>query len=171
MWQRHLTALDDSALLDPALGGVDTTTRLKTVWQVRSLALALEKPLGDGACGTAFKEFNHAIAPSAVRLSVRTKVEQNNDDPCQVPETSGYKGLENQLYRVEIHELKTNGSAKNWKWSRENGSVVSRLLKIDQSNNQLTVGSLGRDDVLGFAQDQWVEILDDALELEGKPAS
>lgn len=36
-WQRHLTALDDPSIREQALGadGPDTTTRLKTVWQVK----------------------------------------------------------------------------------------------------------------------------------------
>ncbi|EPY05753.1 Pectine lyase [Paenibacillus alvei TS-15] len=57
-WQRHLTALDDPAIREQALGadGPDTTTRLKTVWQVKimsvkpdfcSLITALEKVESD----------------------------------------------------------------------------------------------------------------------------
>ena len=51
--------------------------------------------------------------------------------------------------------------------SRENGSVVTTLGRID--GQELTVGDLGPDDVLGFAPGQWVEIADDAVELEGLP--
>ena len=40
VWQRHITALDDKLLREVALGGPDTTTRLKTVWQVKALPLA-----------------------------------------------------------------------------------------------------------------------------------
>ena len=35
VWQRHLTALDDPGILEVALGGPDTATRTKTVWQVK----------------------------------------------------------------------------------------------------------------------------------------
>ncbi len=35
VWQRHLTALEDPGLREVALGGPDTTTREKTVWQVK----------------------------------------------------------------------------------------------------------------------------------------
>ncbi|MBI2925743.1 MAG: hypothetical protein HYY24_08570 [Verrucomicrobia bacterium] len=167
VWQRHLTALEMPALLDAALGGVDTATRAKTVWQVRSLALSGGVP--SGACAADIPEYNSKTALSRLRLKAQTQEKPKQDDPCQVPETVGYSGLENQLYRVEIHEVNNDGTAKNWKWSRENGSVVSRLLKIDKAKKQLTVESLGRDDVLGFVPDQWVEILDDALELEGNP--
>ena len=40
VWQRHVTALDDKLLREVALGGPDTTTRLKTVWQVKVLPIA-----------------------------------------------------------------------------------------------------------------------------------
>src|SRR4051794_16653622 len=37
VWQRHLTHLDDPLLRETALGGPDTATRAKTVWQVRGV--------------------------------------------------------------------------------------------------------------------------------------
>ena len=37
VWQRHVTVLDDRLLREVALGGPDTTTRIKTVWQVKAL--------------------------------------------------------------------------------------------------------------------------------------
>src|SRR3954469_16094061 len=40
VWQRHVPALDDARLREVALGGPDTTTRLKTIWQVRVLPVA-----------------------------------------------------------------------------------------------------------------------------------
>src|SRR6266567_3592518 len=44
VWQRHLTALDDSSIRDQALGsdGPDTTTRVKNVWQVKVLPVTLD---------------------------------------------------------------------------------------------------------------------------------
>ena len=167
VWPRHLTALEVPSLLETALNGVDTSTRVKTVWQVRILGLGGAMP--DGNCSADIPDYNEAIAPSAIRLSAQTELTPSSDDPCQVPEASGYKGLENQLYRVEIHELNGDHSPKSFKWSRENGSVVTRLRSVDPAKKQLTVESLGRDEALGFAEGQFVEILDDALELQGTP--
>ena len=39
-WRREITALDDRHIREVALGGPDTSTRLKTVWQVRFLPVA-----------------------------------------------------------------------------------------------------------------------------------
>ncbi|MGE6737741.1 DUF6519 domain-containing protein, partial [Streptomyces sp. NPDC059900] len=49
--------------------------------------------------------------------------------------------------------------------SRENGSVVTGVTRIDGA--EVTVADIGPDDVLGFAPGQWVELTDDAIELEG----
>jgi hypothetical protein len=35
VWERELTAIEEPSLLEPALRGVDTTTRMQTVWQVK----------------------------------------------------------------------------------------------------------------------------------------
>lgn len=39
VWQRHITALEDSHILEKAVGAPDTTTRMKTVWQVKILSI------------------------------------------------------------------------------------------------------------------------------------
>jgi hypothetical protein len=52
-------------------------------------------------------------------------------------------------------------------FSRENGSVVTGIGQID--GFEVTVTDLGPDDILGFAPGQWVELTDDAIELERRP--
>lgn len=39
VWDRHVTALDDPHIREVALGGPDTATRARTVWQVRTQSL------------------------------------------------------------------------------------------------------------------------------------
>jgi hypothetical protein len=84
-----------------------------------------------------------------------------------VPPAAGYKGLENQLYRVEIHRGGPQGTA-TFKWSRDNATVATRVTEI-HGGTRLVVESLGRDDVLGFHPGDWIEILDDWHELHGLP--
>ena len=78
-----------------------------------------------------------------------------------------YQRLENQLYRVEIHYGSDHPNGVTFKWSRENASVVTAIEKINGQN--LTVANVGKDEVLGFAPGQWVEVINDELELNGKP--
>jgi len=80
---------------------------------------------------------------------------------------AGYQRLENQLYRVEVQRGGATRANITFKWSRENASVESTIENI--ANNVITVSSLGKDDVLGFANDQWVEIVDEESELKHAP--
>jgi hypothetical protein len=82
----------------------------------------------------------------------------SDDCGCQPVPSAGYRGLENQLYRVEIHRGGDLSTA-TFKWSRENGSVVTQI--TDVNGSVLTVSGLGPDVNLGFAPGQWVELSDD----------
>jgi hypothetical protein len=100
VWQRHVTALEDPSLRETALGGPDTATRSQTVWQVRTVFA------GTGAtnCLSTPAAYNDAIAPSTGTLAARARPEAASSSPCIVPQSAGYRGLENQLYRVEIFD-------------------------------------------------------------------
>jgi len=103
VWNRHVTALEDPDIREPVLGGPDTATRVKTVWQVRALPLAggidANDPRGSGQA-----DLDALVDPMTARLTADTETAGASDDACLVPPGSGYTGLENELYRVEIHE-------------------------------------------------------------------
>ena len=164
VWQREVTRLIRPELVEQALG-VDTTTRLQTVWQVKLIA-----GNADTTCATPLEKVEGWLpehAPSAGRLTVTTAPVPGQPDPCQIPPSGGYKGLENQLYRLEIHAGGDAGTA-TFKWSRDNASVEAVVVEIP-SLTQLVVDSIGKDDVLRFSDGDWIEITDDWLELHGKP--
>lgn len=169
VWQREVTSIEDPRLIEPALG-VDTTTRLQTAWQVRMLA-----NVGNAVtCATRLDDISQFVAaePAAGgRLSSGTAQVKPDPDPCHVPPASGYKGLENQLYRVEIHRGGTVGgpAGATFKWSRDNATVATRVTHIRTGATQLVVESVGRDEVLGFSDGDWVEVTDDVRELAGQP--
>lgn len=165
VWQREVTHLMRPELVEKAVG-VDSTTRLQTVWQVK----LLNNVGPDVDCTTPLEQIPGwlpAHAPSAGRLSVTTASVPSEPDPCLIPPGGGYKGLENQLYRVEIHTGGGLGTA-TFKWSRDNASVESGVTHIP-ALNQLTVDSTGKDSVLRFNDGDWVEISDDWLELHNQP--
>ena len=66
---------------------------------------------------------------------------------------------------MEVHQGGAAGTA-TFKWSRENGSVVTAWEKKD--NDNLTVASAGRDAELGFASGQWIELTDRDRDLLGE---
>ncbi len=166
VWQRDITALEDPSIREDALGGPDTAIRTKTVWQVLLLRVGNESVFDTANCLSSFTEWNSLVGGGTGQLRARAQPGEPGDDPCLVPPGGGYRRLENQLYRVEIHEGGPHGTA-TFKWSRDNGTIATEWL--GQDGNDLTVGSAGRDTLLGFAAGQWVELTDETRELQGLP--
>ena len=133
------------------------------------------------------------------RMKARTlPPEEQSINPCITSPSSQYRGLENQLYRVEIHDsgyayqdqppAKGSGAAEargkalnadggplplaTFKWSRENGSVVFPIVGDVPAGTTITVTveSLGNDDShSALHMDEWVEIIDTEEVIEGEP--
>jgi hypothetical protein len=184
VWQRDVTYLEDPALIDKAVN-IDTTGRLQTVWQVKLLDLSSLASTPD--CSTDIPGFDTLNQPPAGRLTSGL-VPNATSGPCCLAPNTGFTGQENQLYRVEIHQpgmpsaspgggytFPLPANTPTFKWSRDNASVqtsVSAIATVTTSSgsvSQITVASLGRDQVLGFAVNDWIEITDDVYELNGQP--
>jgi len=170
VWQRPVTYIEHPDIVEKAVG-VDTTGRLQTVWQVKLMDVSANPTPVD--CTTALADveaWGPATAPSAGGLTTGV-VQSSPSGPCCLTPNTGYTGMENQLYRVEIHAGGGFGTA-TFKWSKDNASVMTAVTVIAQVTNtrkvaasQLTVDSLGRDEVLGFNVGDWIEILDDYQDL------
>ena len=166
VWQREVTYLEDPELVEKAVG-IDTTTRRQTVWQVK-----VHGNIGPGVdCSTPDDQipgWSTKIAPAAGRLTTGTVPVDPNDDPCVLPPEGGYRGLENHLYRVEIHKGSADANGPTFKWSRYNGSIQTAVTSI-QSATEIQVAEVAKDAELGFRDGDWIEVLDDWAELEGEP--
>jgi hypothetical protein len=161
VWERNLTAVDQHGddfplLRESALGGPDTATRTRVVWQVK---LA---PIQTKSCDA----FTKPAAPTGRLRAQEIKASAPVSD-CLVPAGGGYRRLENQLYRVEIHGA--GPGPTTFKWSRDNGSVVSKVKAIDANALTIVVEDPGRDEALGFAGAKWVELGDEERALRGVP--
>jgi hypothetical protein len=169
VWEEHLTALERPELREVALGGPDTATRSKTVWQLK-----LEPLTADGAwpaCSDFGQEWTPVRAESTGRLAAQAASSGPITDPCIIPPGAGFRRLENQLYRVEIHDgshdVDGNVQTPTFKVSRDNGSVVTDVSGI--VGTIVTITQPARDSVLGFASGDWVEISDEGRTLRGEP--
>ncbi len=149
VWHRLITSAEEPSLREVALGGPDTAARTRTVWQVRvrSAKDPLPPAIGSG------------------QLRARADASGPVTSPCDASTGTGYRRLDNQLYRVEIRDPGDPGTA-TFLWSRENGSVTARLLKLD--GNDLTLDSIGRDGRLSFDKG-WVEVTNPGRVLRGDP--
>ena len=163
VWTRLVTALDDGALREVAVPVPDTASRAQTVWQVRMIQVADSGTvLG---CGDPVPVWNALRTDPTGRLRARAEPGDDSTTPCEIPAGAGYRGPDNQHYRVEIREGGAAGDA-TFVWSRENGSVHGRWL--GQSGNELTVSVPSRGASLGFSPDDWIELVDDTLEAAGQ---
>ena len=140
VWQREITAIEDPDLIEPAIG-VDSTARLQTVWQVKVLP-----NVGANVTSTTpdaeIPGWSAVLAPSAGRLStLQDGVSGVPADRRLLSPGADYTGLENQLYRIEIHEGGPLGAA-TFKWSRDNATVATQVLAIPRLD-QLVVDSTG----------------------------
>ncbi len=160
-FNRLITSIDDPRLLETAVA-VETADRSKLVWQVRVLPLPSANA-ATATCSTDFPELSQLLA-STGSMDARVAPASSSTDPCLPMPSTGLQTLENQLYRIEVFQGGDRSKA-TIKWSRNNGSIVTQVTQIN-SPTLLTVASLqGVDDVLGFANDNWVEISTDAIEL------
>lgn len=160
VWERHISAVEDPRIAEVALGGPDTATRAQLTWQVRVLL-----PQPDGGNG-ALATLDQLLGRTVPELAARAEPPAGSNDPCTVDPAARYRGLENQLFRVEVHTPGSAGSGATFKWSRDNGSIVFPLTEPpvpDAVAKKTTVmlSSLGRDPDLGLVVGGWVELVDD----------
>ncbi|MBT2442695.1 hypothetical protein J7E93_21810 [Streptomyces sp. ISL-36] len=166
-WDLHRTALEENHIREVALGGADTTTRLKTVWQVGLLRLGDVGGTGAG-CDLETAGWKALTAASTGLLEVRTDDPDEGSGPCYVPATGGFRGPENQHYRVEIHQGGPAATATAV-WARDNAATAASWVSGPDSEGFITVADPGRDGVVGFTTGMTVELTDDTRELLGRP--
>lgn len=169
VWEQLVTAYHQPLLRETALGGPDTAARAQVMWRIRTLPLSGEQlPQGSTSwdCAAAARVLAERMeGGDPGGLAVRAGGAQTDTaDPCVLPPDALFRGMENQLYRVEIH---TDGQvgpgagqpAPTFKWSRENGSVVFAIRRLQ--GVEAEVETLGLDPRLDLSPGDWVEITDD----------
>ena len=183
-WERLITAAEDPAIREVALGdrAPDTAARAKLVWQVRAVPAglvfggAVPDQADPAAACQSLRDWLGTGRENAPRLRVRTvPPDPGSTEPCITPPQAGYRGLENQLYRVEVHTGNGTGptgaaptaATPTFTWSRENGSVVFPITKVDGQEVFLT--TMGRDTRLGLEIGDWVEVVDNATAVRFEP--
>lgn len=137
--------------------------RKKLEEDIKAIDAELEKAARDEVSPDCRKVLDTIPTIGTGRLAARLDPGQLPPDPCVMAPESRYRGAENQLYRVEVHQPGQAGTA-TFKWSRDNGSVVTGWLNT--AGNDLVVASSR-----GFGAGNWVELSDEALDLQGTPGT
>ncbi len=186
VWQIRLLGLDAS-LLDNITAALNTRLQVASnnanaqtainnqLAQVDSLrrAVAAGVANGNNLCQTIAGMLGARATYAWPLMAAQLGPAPTDSDPCIIAADARYRGCENQLYRVEIHQgglAGTLGGANGatFKFSREDGSVIFSVLQAASTSQPdgsaqiaVTVASLGRDQRLGLAVNDWVELVDD----------
>ena len=174
VWQRDISAAEEPNIREPALGGVDTTVRIKTLAQTKLLPLI--KPLENLNNPTYDSFFTPKNGDTE---EVREKINQNIANWRKLTQLSSGQlkpyiraeaGLANQFYRLEVHQAGNLGSDGNipiFKWSKNNATINARIINVN--GNNITIDKILYDDEdIGFAVDRWIEISTYDYELTGR---
>lgn len=193
-WERHVSYVQNPWIREVALGGPDTCVRsqllaqIKIAWDLKTNSDLRQITQNDVPALKVLME-DHYQPHNRGWLRARLKpVDPGNTDPCMCHPDARYRGAENQLYRVEIHQAgqalasssglsaisgragtpasSASGGA-TFKWSRNNASDVYPVISV--TGAEVLVDTVGRDDRSCLKSGDWVELLDDILILQGKP--
>ena len=178
VWEQTVSAVQNSGLLEPALGpnAPDTTVRSQVRWR---LEIATRKPDGSEVAGDETQDslaraYLDATAARGQGPVLRARVRRGSTpggEGTRTP-TSGYRGPENQLYRIEVHTGGPAGTA-TFKWSADNGSVEFALRDVQRENDDVTAAELvtrPADHRSDLEEDDWVELTDDTWSPLAEPS-
>jgi hypothetical protein len=179
--EQEVSALEDPALTDVALGGPDTMQRL------RVLQRFVRWPTQATSCDQAWSEVKAAWAgvglklnPASMRLESTTALEVGfvtepaPPNACEPVATGGYLGAENQLIRVQVASVDSNG-VPTIVWGFDDATFLYELTSAQPDNSGqlvLTFATAPVDSYHNPVAGQAVELLRDAASLTpGDPGS
>ncbi len=137
VWQQPVSAVEDKELFEVALGGADTSTRIRTMRRARVLS-----NVGDVDCADAWSQLMTSLAGEGTlnsdfelvpdsRLTVEADGTAGSADLCTPPVNGGYLGAENQAIRVQI-----TGN-NQFTWGFDNGAPLYRVKLLADNTGQL----------------------------------
>lgn len=160
VWQQPVTAIEDRELFDVALGGPDTSTRMRTMRRVH-----VAHGVDGNECAEVWGEFaatfkQGTLSPqmelvTPARLKVTFTAPKYEGDLCSPPKSGGYLGAENQAIRVQMV------GASHYTWGFDNAAPLYRV-KLSSKGGalvKLTLLNQPRDAVHWPLKGQVVELL------------
>lgn len=186
VWERSLSAAENDPsrpiatpgmLREVALAGVDSADRQQLLWRVRLGAAPQGRQLparnDDSRQGDAiwaeWVRFWHGQPRGNMRAQIH---EQSGDDsnPCVISPRAAYRGLENQLYRIEIcrgGRADAGAEGATFVWSRNNAGTAFAVETV--SGNEVRLAETWRDERSAIGTGDFVELSDPYTRLEPGP--
>ncbi len=133
VYEQEVSAVEDPDLLDVALGGPDTTQRVRLMWRVHRMAVNATDPAtalaaaaaNFAARGLALDTLKTMRLTQQVQIQVTPLSIPTSSSPCDSVAQGGYLGADNQLIRVQIvNDPVTN--TPQLLWGYDNASFLYR---------------------------------------------
>jgi hypothetical protein len=157
-WQQPVTAIEDTELVEVALGGPDSSTRLRTMWRVK-VADASDPSCPDAwaALVGTWQQSGQGVLDGTGELVVDAKLQVGfvpgqPGDLCTPKITGGYLGAENQTIRVQLVD------SGHFTWGYDNGAPLYQAT-IGGDRKTITLRTEPRDQQHWPDVGQVVEIL------------
>jgi Family of unknown function (DUF6519) len=178
VFDSEVSATEDPDLKEVALGGPDTTARVRLMRRVR------RTPVPDSGCaagwldvtnmwstdlGLIFDPEEMRLEP-AVRLQVSFQQDPASTDACDPVAHGGFLYSENQLIRIQISEATAaDGTGGRFLWGYDNASFLYRVSSVTNAGTQLQLADSPPDAFHWPKSGQVVEILRTAVVLGTAP--
>lgn len=179
VWHQPVSAEEDRELAEPALGGPDTTTRLRTMARVRRRSVTA------ATCSGAWGEVTAQLLSDGLgtwvadtcqltmntRLAVSYLPGGTPEDLCSPSVTAGYLGAENQAIRVQLVERLGGVGTGELTWGYDNAAPLYRARRVSATVLELLTPP--RDEAHWPILQQTVEVLPWSAVLvpDGNPAT
>jgi hypothetical protein len=141
--EQSISATEDQALQEVALGGPDTAAR------TRLMQHFVEIPTSESQCGAAEKDLNETLEKMGLILNSKTLEldfiatlevgffpPTQPADPCCPPAQGGYLGADNQLVQVTVSSFTSPSGNLLWGWN--NASFLYRATVVGPQVLQLS---------------------------------
>jgi hypothetical protein len=141
VWQQNVSSVEDSELIEKALGGPDTSTRLRTMCRVK-----LHQNVDNNNCSDAWQQVKSMLQNTiggvwrhSTQLSSNAKLtvgyEDNGDqtDLCSPSVQGGYLSAENQAIRLQLVD------PHHFTWGFDNGAPLYRVTLIDFASDRKAI--------------------------------
>jgi hypothetical protein len=166
----EVSAVEDTALLESALGGPDTSGRARLIARLKRFGTnesTCEKALADASAawstGGMALDLNTMRLLSLETLEVAFADGGGTTSECEPPSVAGYVGADNQLIRVRVVTDPQTGST-GLLWGYDNASVMYRIDTTTDSKT-VTLHQAPLDQKHWPRAAQWVEVLRSAAQL------
>ena len=177
--EQEVSAVEDSALREIALGGPDTGQRTRILQRVlRHPTTADTWADGWADAGKSWAANGYALDPATLRLEseARLQVSFTSVTPpsaCQPDALGGYLGAENQLIRVQICQVQNGNPVVVWGY--DNASFLYRVTTATPDSTSgtttLTLASTPVDTYHQPQPGQVVEVLTSTVQLPASPSA